>query len=85
MINRGIPRHLLVNNKLKFHPEKCKVVSIKHRPSPIAMLPLVAMLITITKQKTYCHKQRVSKSVNKNFNFNEHTEILLTLINNLVV
>ena len=26
---------------MKFHPDKCKVVTIKHRP-PLAMLPFVA-------------------------------------------
>ena len=27
---------------MKFHPNKCKVVTIKHRPSPLATLPFVA-------------------------------------------
>ena len=27
---------------MMFHPDKCKVVTIKHRPSPLAMLPFVA-------------------------------------------
>jgi hypothetical protein len=27
------------SNKMKFHPMKCKVVSIHNRPSPLAMLP----------------------------------------------
>ena len=27
---------------MKFHPDKCKVVTIKHRPSPLAMLSFVA-------------------------------------------
>ena len=27
---------------MKFHPDKCKVVTIKHRPSSLAMLPFVA-------------------------------------------
>ena len=31
-----------LNNKMKFHPDKCKVITIKHRPSPLAMLPFVA-------------------------------------------
>ena len=31
-----------LNNKMKFHPDKCKVVTIKHRSSPLAMLPFVA-------------------------------------------
>ena len=29
-------------NKMKFHPDKCKVVTIKHKLSPLAMLPFVA-------------------------------------------
>ena len=31
-----------LNNKMKFYPDKCKVVTIKHRPSPLAMFPFVA-------------------------------------------
>ena len=31
-----------LNNKMKFHPDKCKVVTIKHRSSPLAILPFVA-------------------------------------------
>ena len=27
---------------MKFHPDKSKVVTIKHRPSPLAMIPFVA-------------------------------------------
>ena len=27
---------------MKFHPDKCKVLTIKHKPSPLAMLPFVA-------------------------------------------
>ena len=30
------------NNKMKFNPDKCTVVTIKHRPSLLAMLPFVA-------------------------------------------
>ena len=31
-----------LNNKMKFHPDKCKVLTIKHKPSPLPMLPFVA-------------------------------------------
>ena len=31
-----------LNNNMKLHPDKCNVVTIKHRPSPLAMLPFVA-------------------------------------------
>ena len=27
---------------MEFHPDKCKVVTIKHRPFPLGMLPFVA-------------------------------------------
>ena len=31
-----------IYNKMMFHPDKCKVVTITHKPSPLAMLPFVA-------------------------------------------
>ena len=31
-----------INNKMMFHPDKCKVVSLKHKPSPLAMLPFLS-------------------------------------------
>ena len=49
-----------INNKMMFHPDKCKVVTIKHKPSPLAMLPFVAYhSITTTSQKIYFHMQIV--------------------------
>ena len=30
-----------INNKMNFHPKKCKVLSINHHPSPLSMLPFV--------------------------------------------
>ena len=31
-----------LNNQMKFHLDICKVLTIKHRPSSLAMLPFVA-------------------------------------------
>ena len=42
-----------INNKMMFHPDKCKVVTIKHKPSPLAMLPFVAYHYHL--QKIYFH------------------------------
>ena len=28
-------------NKINFHPKKCKVLSINHKPSPLSMSPFV--------------------------------------------
>ena len=60
------------NNKMMFHPDKCKVVTIKHKPSPLAMLPFVA----------YADSERdLGVHVNKSFNYNEHCEKLLIKAN----
>ena len=43
-----------INNEMMSHPDKCKVVTIKHKPSPLAMLPFVAYHYhSITLQKIY--------------------------------
>ena len=34
-----------INNKMMFHPDKCKVVTIKHKPSPLAILQKQGNLI----------------------------------------
>ena len=66
-----------LNNKMKFHPDKCKVVTIKHRPSPLAMLPFVAynyQLAETLLSYAYCEKD-LGVHVNKSFNFNNTVRI----------
>ena len=46
----------LLNNKIKFYSDKCKVVTIKHRPSPLAMLPFVAYHYQLAETLIYIRK-----------------------------
>ena len=66
-----------INNKKMFHPYKCKVVTIKHKPSPLAMLPFVAYHYHLAENVLIVK----GIHVNKSFNFNEHCEKLLTEAN----
>ena len=68
---------------MKFHPDKCKVVTIKHKPSPLAMLPFVAYHYNLGENLlSYADSETdLGVHVNKNFNFNEQCEIILTKAN----
>ena len=72
-----------LNNKMKFHPDKCKVVTIKHRPSPLAMLPFVAYHYHLGENLlSYADSEKdLGVHINKSFTFNEQCEILLTKAN----
>ena len=72
-----------LNNKMKFHPDKCKVVTIKHRPSPLAMLPYVAYHYHLGENLlSYADSEKdLGVHINKSFTFNEQCEILLTKAN----
>ena len=58
---------------MKFHPDKCKVVTNKHRPSPLAMLPFVAYHYHLGENLlSYADSEKdLGVLVNKSFNFNE--------------
>ena len=68
---------------MKFHPDKCKVVTIKHRPSPLAMLPFVAYHYHLGENLlSYADSEKdLGVLVNKSFYFNEQCKILLTKAN----
>ena len=68
---------------MKFHPDKCKVVTIKHKPSPLAMLPFVAYHYHLGENLlSYADSEKdLGVLVNKSFNFNEQCKILLTKVN----
>ena len=72
-----------LNNKMKFHPDKCKVVTIKHRLSPLAMLPFVAYHYHLGENLlSYADSEKdLGVHINKSFTFNEQCEILLTKAN----
>ena len=68
---------------MMFHPDKCKVGTIKHKPSPLAMLPYVAYHYHLAENiLSYVASEReLGVHVNKSFNFNDHYEKLLTKAN----
>ena len=72
-----------LNNKMKFHPDKCKVLTIKHNPSPLAMLPFVAYHYHLGENWLYYadSEKDLGVHINKSFTFNEQCEILLTKAN----
>ena len=62
---------------MKFHPDKCKVVTIKHKLSPLAMLPFVDYHYHLGENllANAGSEKDLSVHVNKSFNFNEQCEI----------
>ena len=58
-------------------------MTIKHRPSPLAMLPFVAYHYHLEENLlSYADNEKdLGVHVNKSFNFNEQCEILLTKVN----
>ena len=62
---------------MKFHPDKCKVVTIKHRPSPLAMLPFVAYHYHLGENLlSYAESEKdLGVHINKSFTFNEQCEM----------
>ena len=70
-------------NKMSFHREKCKVLSIKPRASPFDMLPFaIHQYYLADKLLTYADSERdLGVHVNSNFDFKEHSEIILTKAN----
>ena len=63
-----------INNKMSFNFKKCKVVSIKHRPSPLTMLPFVAYHYYLGENLLeYADSEKdLGVLINNEFNFNEH-------------
>ena len=58
-------------------------MTIKHRPSPLAMLPFVAYYYDLGENLlSYADSEKdLGVHINKSFNFNEQCEILLTKAN----
>ena len=68
---------------MKFHPQKCKVVSVHSKLSPLSMLPFVA---------SHCHlndnllaysdsESDLGVVINNRLNFNENCEQILSKVN----
>ena len=64
-----------LNNKMKFHPQKCKVVSISNRPSPLlGSLPSIQHFYSLGENPLdYVDSEKdLGVDININFNFNDH-------------
>ena len=70
-------------NKMNFHRDKCKVLSIKHRESPLGMLPFARHFYQLADNLlTYADSEKdLGVHVNTNFDFKEHCELILTKAN----
>ncbi len=67
-------------NKMKFHPKKCKVVSIGNRPSPLGMLPFVVFHYLLGRSVlSYVDSEKdLGIYINPSLKFNEHCEHLIS-------
>ena len=67
-------------NKMSFHPQKCKVVSICNRASPLWMLPFIIFHYSLGRSilEYVDYEKDLGVHVYPNFNFNEHCEHLIS-------
>ena len=72
-----------LRNKMNFNLPKCKVVSIKSKPSPLAMLPFVAYHYYLAENLLeYADSEKdLGVYINKTLNFTEHCETIITKAN----
>ncbi len=68
-----------ISNKMKFHPKKCKGVSIHNRASPLAMLPFVEFYYSLGENLlNYEDSEKdLGVLINPSFSFNSQCESLL--------
>ena len=70
-------------NKMKFHPMKCKVISMHSKPSPLAILPFVSFHYYLGESLLdYADKEKdLGVIINNKLNFDEQHENLLSKAN----
>ena len=71
-------------NKMNFHPQKCKVVSIAHRPPPLlGMFPNIQYFYTLGDSPLdYVDSENdLGVDINSNLNFNNQCERVLSKAN----
>ena len=68
-----------LKNLMNFHPKKCKVLSLKNRPSPLAMLPFVSINYSLSSNIiAYTEIERdLGVYISERFSFNDHCEKLI--------
>ena len=72
-----------IKNKMHFHLGKCKVVSIKNRPSPMSMLPFMTFYYHLGDKIISFEEREIDLGVviNCNFSFNEQCEQVISKAN----
>lgn len=72
-----------LENKMKFHPAKCKVISICNKPSPLDMLPSVQFHYRLGDcLLDYAENEKdLGVTINKKLNFGDHCELILSKAN----
>ena len=70
-------------NKMNFHPQKCKVISVQNKPSPLAVLPFVGFHYHLGENLLeYADNEKdLGVIINSKLNFNEQCEFLLSKAN----
>lgn len=70
-------------NKMKFHPKKCKVLSLGNRPSPLSVLPMTTFHYLIGGEllEFALSEKDLGVHINQKLNFDENCNILLTKAN----
>ena len=72
-----------LNNKMNFHPKKCKVVSINHKPSPLSMLPFVGYHYNLGENfLEYADSEKdLGVDITSNFSYNVHCDRIISRAN----
>ena len=72
-----------LSNKINLNLQKCKVVSIKSKPSPLAMLPFVSYHYYLAENMlNYADSEKdLGVCINNCLNFSEHCDIILAKAN----
>ena len=75
--------HWSVKNKMHFHKDKCKVVSIRNKPSPLSMLPFSTFYYHLGDRilQFVDSESDLGVVINSNFTFNEHCEQIISKAN----
>ena len=72
-----------INNKINFHFDKCKVLSINNKASPLSMLPFVIFLYYLgDKMLPFVDSEKdLGVVISSNFSFNEQCENVISKAN----
>ena len=72
-----------INNKISFNFDKCKVLSINNKASPLSMLPFLTFFYYLgDKMLPFVNSEKdLGVVISSNFSFNEQCENILSKAN----